>query len=67
MTKSQTLPLPRWAWVSLALYSVTIIAVGLWASIATGEWIALVSASGLVVLPLGVMAYRQSSTQRQPE
>ncbi|MEV8255077.1 hypothetical protein AB0O95_14050 [Rhodoglobus sp. NPDC076762] len=67
MTKSQTLPVPRWIGISTVLFSVTILAIGLWASIATGEWIALLSATGLFMLPLGGLAYRQSRTQRQPE
>lgn len=34
------------------LYSASIIVLGAWVSISTGEWIALVCAAGLLVLPL---------------
>ena len=40
------------------LWSVVVLGVGLWVSLATGEWIALVCAAGLVILPLGGLAHR---------
>ena len=58
MTKSQTTASPRWVWIAALIYSVTLLAIGLWVSLATGEWIALLSASGLVVVPVGVLAFR---------
>jgi hypothetical protein len=35
-----------------------VLAIGLAVSVATGEWIALLCASGLVILPIGGMALR---------
>ncbi|TFD85383.1 hypothetical protein E3T61_17655 [Cryobacterium lactosi] len=40
------------------LWSVLILGVGLWVSLATGEWIALLCAAGLVILPIGGLALR---------
>ena len=40
------------------LWSVVVLGVGFWVSLATGEWIALVCAAGLVILPLGGLALR---------
>lgn len=37
------------AWV----YSVVILGAGLWVSLATGQWLALVCAVGLVIVPVG--------------
>jgi hypothetical protein len=48
----------RWMWVFGVVFSVTILALGLWLSLATGEWIALLCASGLVALPVGGVALR---------
>ncbi|MCU1445519.1 hypothetical protein [Cryobacterium sp.] len=41
-----------WLWSGLVL------GIGLWVSPTTGEWIALVCAAGLVILPLGGRALR---------
>jgi len=40
------------------LWSVLVLGVGLWVSLATGEWIAMLCAAGLVILPVGGMALR---------
>ena len=40
-------------------YSAVIIAVGVWVSVSTGEWLALVCALGLVVVPLGIVGRRK--------
>ena len=42
------------------VYSAVIIAVGVWVSVATGEWLALVCALGLVVVPLGIVGRRKA-------
>lgn len=34
-------------------FTLVVLILGLWVSIATGEWIAMVCAAGLVVLPAG--------------
>jgi len=41
-----------WVW------SVLVLGIGLWVSLATGEWIALLCAAGLVILPVGGLALR---------
>jgi len=41
-----------WGW------SILVLGIGLWVSLATGEWIALLCAAGLVILPLGGLAMR---------
>ncbi|MET4580539.1 hypothetical protein ABIE21_000029 [Conyzicola nivalis] len=41
-------------------YSAVIIALGVWVSVSTGEWLALVCALGLVVVPLGVVGRRKA-------
>ena len=48
----------RATWGFAILYSVVVLAIGLAVSVATGEWIALLCASGLVILPIGGMALR---------
>ncbi|TFC58655.1 MULTISPECIES: hypothetical protein [unclassified Cryobacterium] len=40
------------------LWSVAVLGLGLWVSLATGEWIALLCAAGLVILPIGGLALR---------
>jgi len=40
------------------LWSVLVLGIGLWVSLATGEWLALVCASGLMILPLAGSALR---------
>ena len=45
-------PLFGWLW------SVLVLGIGLWVSLATGEWLALVCASGLMILPLAGSALR---------
>jgi hypothetical protein len=44
------------------VYSAGIIVLGLWVSISTGEWVAMICAAGLVVLPLGHRRTVRSST-----
>lgn len=44
------------------LWTVVVLGIGLWLSLATGEWIALLCAAGLVILPIGGLALRS----RQP-
>ncbi|MGV8911912.1 MAG: hypothetical protein ACOH14_04775 [Rhodoglobus sp.] len=63
MTKSQAAASPGWVWGLAATYSLLILAAGLWVSVATGEWIALVCVSGLILLPLGGLARRRSRTR----
>ncbi|WP_010205061.1 hypothetical protein [Salinibacterium sp. PAMC 21357] len=62
MTKSQAASSSRLIWALAAIYSVAVLAVGLWASFATGEWIALLAASGLVIVPVVTLGFRR----RQP-
>lgn len=40
------------------LWSVVVLGLGLGLSLATGEWLALLCAAGLVILPLGGLAVR---------
>ena len=41
-------------------YSLVILSLGLWVSVVTGDWIAMLVASGLVVLPIsGLTAYNR--------
>jgi hypothetical protein len=58
MTADSSAPVSRrtalfgWGW------SILVLGIGLWVSLATGEWIALLCAAGLVILPLGGLALR---------
>ncbi|QYH36579.1 hypothetical protein [Salinibacterium sp. M195] len=58
MTKPQAAVLSRRMLTFAVVYSVLILGIGLWISLATGEWIALLCASGLVILPVGAAAVR---------
>lgn len=58
MSASESDSTRRWIWVFGILFSMTILAIGLGLSLATGEWIALLCASGLVALPVGGVALR---------
>ena len=53
----------RWL-ITGSAYSLVIIAAGLAVSIATGEWIALVCAIGLVVVPVGAARVRSRRSPR---
>lgn len=44
-----------------AVYCLLIIGLGLWVSVATGEWIAMVCAAGLLVLPVRGYSSRRST------
>ena len=48
----------KWIWSVAIVYSAVILTTGLWVSLATGEWIALLLATGLVVVPVGGVALR---------
>ncbi len=47
----------RRIWFAAIFYSVVMISLGFWVSLATGEWIAILCAFGLVVLPSGGLAF----------
>ncbi|WP_166877670.1 hypothetical protein [Salinibacterium sp. ZJ450] len=47
-----------WVWVGAAIYSALILGVGVWASVATGQWFALVLSLGLVA-PIDVLLIRR--------
>ncbi|KGJ72304.1 hypothetical protein GY21_16260 [Cryobacterium roopkundense] len=53
---------PTWIWTVGIVYSVVILGIGFWASLATGEWIALLCAAGLVVVPVGGVALRSRTS-----
>ena len=45
-------------------YSLVILSLGLWVSVVTGDWIAMLLALGLVVLPVGgIAAYNRRPTR----
>ncbi|MBO0909691.1 hypothetical protein [Arthrobacter sunyaminii] len=48
-------------WVVPVVYCLLIIGLGLWVSVATGEWIAMVCAAGLLVLPVRGYSSRRST------
>ena len=56
-------PSPRWIWISALVYSLVVLGIGLWMSVATGDLLALLCASALVVLPVAGVAAR-SRTRR---
>lgn len=58
MTLDQTAATHRRTALFGWLWSVLVLGIGLWVSLATGEWIALVCASGLMVLPFAGVALR---------
>jgi hypothetical protein len=64
MSNSQTTTSRRWTWTFGIVYSVVILGIGLWVSLATGEWIALLCASGLVIIPIGGMAVRSNNSRK---
>lgn len=41
------------------VFSLVVLTAGLWVSVATGEWIAMICAAGLVVLPAGTYGARR--------
>ena len=53
----------RWPWVVGILFSAVILGVGVWVSVVTGQWLALVLAVGLTA-PIDVMLMRRH--QRRP-
>ena len=63
MSKSQPNPSPRWIRPVAIVYIVVVLAIGLWVSLATGEWLALLCAFGLIVVPIGGRAYLLSKTR----
>lgn len=63
MTKSHAAVLSRRMLALAIIYSVLMLAIGLWVSLATGEWIALLCASGLVVVPVGALAVRTKKSR----
>ncbi|MBG6215041.1 putative membrane protein [Cryobacterium sp. CAN_C3] len=54
----------RRMWIIGIVCSLAILAFGLWVSVATGEWIALLCAGGLIVLPVGGVATRLHKSSR---
>ena len=52
---------PRTSVIAVA-YSVAVLAAGTAVSVITGDWIGLLCATGLVVLPLGAIGTRRRST-----
>ena len=58
MTTPRSTVSVRASWGFALCYSVVLLTLGLIVSVATGEWIALLCASGLLILPLGGMALR---------
>lgn len=54
---------PRWVWVVAGLYSILVLGVGVWLSLALGEWIPVVLAFGLVA-PVDVMVVRRWTAAR---
>jgi len=56
MSTAQITASRRRIWAGGVVYSLVILAIGLWVSLATGEWIALVCAGGLVVFPISGVA-----------
>jgi len=52
----------RWLIAGIA-YSVAIVAAGFGVSIATGEWLALICATGLVVVPVAAARARSSRSR----
>ena len=58
MSATAAAPSPRWIWISALGYSLVVLGIGLWMSLATGEWVALLCASALVVLPVAGVAAR---------
>ncbi len=58
MTLDQTAATHRRTTLFGWLWSVLVLGIGLWVSLATGEWIALLCAAGLVILPIGGLALR---------
>lgn len=49
---------PVWIWVSAILATTVIVGLGLWVSIATGDWLALVLAIGLSA-PIDLLLVRR--------
>jgi uncharacterized membrane protein (DUF2068 family) len=60
MSTAQITSSRRLIWAGAIVYSLAIPAMGLWVSLATGEWIALLLAGGLVVFPVGGVAFLRS-------
>lgn len=58
-TPNSHLSLKRWILIAV-VYSAVIVALGLWVSVASGEWLALVCALGLVIVPLGIAGRRKA-------
>lgn len=45
------------------VFSAIILTLGIWVTIATGEWIALLLALGLVIIPVGTVKSRARNAQ----
>jgi len=58
-TPNAHLSLKRWILIAV-VYSAVVIALGVWVSVASGEWLALVCALGLVIVPLGIAGRRKA-------
>ena len=58
MTATRSEKTNRRIWVFALVYSLAIMGVGFWVALATGEWIAVVGALGLVVFPIGKIGWR---------
>ncbi|MBA8829569.1 hypothetical protein FB555_001678 [Alpinimonas psychrophila] len=64
MSTAQITSSRRRFWIFGIVYSLVILAAGLWVSLATGEWIAFFCAGGLVVFPVGGVALRSCKSSR---
>ena len=60
MSTAQITSSRRLIWAGAIVFSLVILAIGLWVSLATGEWIALLCAGGLVVFPASAVAFLRS-------
>jgi len=61
MTATRIERINRRIWVFAIVYSLAVVGVGVWVAFATGEWIAIVVALGLVVFPIGTFGWRTRS------
>ncbi|WP_147441013.1 hypothetical protein [Mycetocola zhadangensis] len=53
----------RWLWVVAIVFSVVVLGLGVWVSVTTGQWLALLLAAGLTA-PVDVMVMRR--VRRRP-
>lgn len=53
----------RRVWAFAIVYSLAVMGVGVWVAFATGEWIGIVAALGLVVFPIGTFGWHTRSNR----